>query len=111
MSIWIFDENRADFRPALPGEIEADPDALYIIQRGDVLIVREDGHERPMPERLDVAGVMFDRESFEGAYHLQLESLIPNETTIAAISELEAGKGKRFTSVDDLKADLHAGEL
>ena len=81
---WRYDENRADFRPALPGEIEADPDALYIVQRGDVLMVREDGHERPMPERMDVAGVMFDREQF------------------AAISELEAGKGKRFASVADL---------
>lgn len=65
MMQWRYDENRADFRPALPGEIEADPDALYIVQRGDVLMVREDGHERPMPERLDVAGVMFDREQFE----------------------------------------------
>ncbi len=55
MMQWRYDENRADFRPALPGEIEADPDALYIIQRGDVLMVREDGHERPMPERLEVA--------------------------------------------------------
>ena len=43
MNVWCFDEDRADFRPALPGEIEADPDALYIIQRGDVLMVREDG--------------------------------------------------------------------
>lgn len=25
---WRYDENRADFRPAAPGEIEADPDAL-----------------------------------------------------------------------------------
>ena len=66
---WRYDENRADFRPALPGEIEADPDALYIIQRGDVLMVREDGHERPMPERLEVAGVTFDREQFEGSAH------------------------------------------
>lgn len=66
---WRFDENRADFRPALSGEIEADPDALYIIQRGDVLMVREGGHEWPMPERLDVAGQMFDREQFEGSGH------------------------------------------
>ena len=66
---WRYDENRADFRPALPGEIEADPDALYIVQRGDVLTVREDGHERLMPERLDVAGQMFDREQFEGSAH------------------------------------------
>ena len=43
MNVWCFDEDRADFRPALPGEIEADPDAFYIIQRGDVLMVREDG--------------------------------------------------------------------
>ena len=103
MMLWRFDEDRADFRPALPGEIEADPDALYVIQRGDVLMVREDGRERPMPERLDVAGVMFDREQFA--------AVIPNETTITAISELEAGKGKRFASVAYLIADLHADEL
>ena len=60
MMQWRYDENRADFRPALPGEIEADPDALYIIQRGDVLMVREEGQERPMPERLEVAGVTFE---------------------------------------------------
>ena len=64
MMRWIFDTNRADFRPALPGEIEADPDALHIILRGDALMVREDGRERPMPERLGVAGVIFDREQF-----------------------------------------------
>lgn len=66
MMRWIFDANRADFRPALPGEIVADPDALHIIQRGDVLMVCEDGRERPMPEQMEVAGVMFDREQFEG---------------------------------------------
>ncbi|MBS1210275.1 MAG: hypothetical protein H6R19_2673 [Proteobacteria bacterium] len=71
MSIWIFDENRADFHPALSGEIEADPDALHIIQRGDALMVCEDGRERPMPERLDVAGVMFDRERFTNYWPLQ----------------------------------------
>ena len=71
---WRYDENRADFRPAAPGEIEADPDALYIIQRGDVLMVREDGHERPMPERLEVAGVTFDREQFEGTHPLSLRA-------------------------------------
>ncbi len=71
---WRFDENRADFRPAAPGEIEADPDALYIVQRGDVLMVREDGHERPMPERLEVAGVTFDREQFEGTHPLSLRA-------------------------------------
>jgi len=72
MMQWRFDENRADFRPALPGEIEADPCGLYVIQRGDVLMVREDGHERPMPERLEVAGLMFDREQFEAVRPLSL---------------------------------------
>lgn len=32
----------------------------------------------------------------------------PNATTRKAIAELEAGKGKRFASVDDLMADLDA---
>lgn len=97
---WRYDENRADFRPALPGEIEADPDALYIVQRGDVLMVREDGHERPMPERLDVAGVMFDREQFA--------AVIQNETTMR---EARTGNLKSFDSVGALMADLqHAPE-
>ena len=34
----------------------------------------------------------------------------PNATTRKAIAELEAGKGKRFGSVDELIADLHADE-
>lgn len=34
----------------------------------------------------------------------------PNATTREAIAELEAGKGRRFASVDDLMADLHAGD-
>jgi len=34
----------------------------------------------------------------------------PNATTRKAIAELEAGKGKRFASVDDLMADLHADD-
>ncbi len=65
MSVWKFDENRADFRPASLDEIEADPCGLYILWRGDEVMVREDGIEHPMPERLTVAGVPFDREQFE----------------------------------------------
>ena len=79
---WRYDENRADFRPALPGEIEADPNAIYIIQRGDVLTVSEDGHERPMPERLDVAGVMFDREQFWSFTPIGQFRELPDDNTV-----------------------------
>lgn len=74
MRIWTFDENRADFVMASPARMDADPDALYIIQRGGLLVVREGGHERPMPERLDVGGLTFDREQFEDAYPLPLRA-------------------------------------
>jgi hypothetical protein len=108
MSIWIFDENRADFRPALPGE--ADPDALHIIQRGDALMVYEDGRERPMPDQMEVAGVLFDREQFEDT-RPACPPLIPNDTTVAAMCEARADNLKSYDSVNDLIADLHAGEL
>ncbi len=39
---------------------------------------------------------------------LPFDVKVPNATTRKAIAELEAGKGKRFASVDDLMADLHA---
>jgi len=35
---------------------------------------------------------------------------VPNATTRKAIAELDTGKGKRFASVDDLMADLHADD-
>ena len=41
---------------------------------------------------------------------LPFEVKAPNATTRKAILELEAGKGKRFTSVDALMADLHADD-
>jgi hypothetical protein len=69
MRIWAFDENRADFVEASPERMNADPIGCYIIRRGDDVFVRESGQERPMPERLDVAGVMFDQEQFEGSGH------------------------------------------
>lgn len=40
---------------------------------------------------------------------LPFEVKAPNPTTRKAIAQLEAGKGKRFSTVDDLMADLHAG--
>ena len=39
---------------------------------------------------------------------LPFEIKVPNATTRKAMVELEAGKGKRFASVDALMADLHA---
>lgn len=38
------------------------------------------------------------------------EAKVPNAATRRAITELEAGKGKRCGNVDDLMADLHAGD-
>ena len=38
---------------------------------------------------------------------MPFEVQVPNATTRRAIAELEAGKGKRFASVDALVADLH----
>lgn len=39
---------------------------------------------------------------------LPFDVKVPNTITRKAIAELEAGKGKRFASVDDVMADLHA---
>jgi DNA-damage-inducible protein J len=41
---------------------------------------------------------------------LPFDVMVPNATTREAIAELEAGKGKKFASVDDLMADLHADD-
>jgi DNA-damage-inducible protein J len=41
---------------------------------------------------------------------LPFEVKVPNVATREAITELEAGKGKHFTSVDELMADLHADD-
>jgi len=35
---------------------------------------------------------------------------VPNAATREAISELKAGKGKRFENIEDLIADLHADD-
>lgn len=35
---------------------------------------------------------------------------VPNATTRKAIAQLETGKGKRFTNVDSLMADLREGD-
>jgi DNA-damage-inducible protein J len=41
---------------------------------------------------------------------LPFEVKAPNATTRKAIAELEAGKGKKFTSVEALMADLNADD-
>jgi DNA-damage-inducible protein J len=41
---------------------------------------------------------------------LPFEVKVPNATTRKAMAELEAGKGKRFLSVEALMADLHADD-
>jgi DNA-damage-inducible protein J len=39
---------------------------------------------------------------------LPFDVKVPNATTRKAIAELETGNGKRFVSIEDLMADLHA---
>jgi len=41
---------------------------------------------------------------------LPFEVKVPNATTRKAMAELEAGKGKRFASVEALMADLRADD-
>ena len=41
---------------------------------------------------------------------LPFDVKVPNATTRKAVADLEAGRGKRFTSVDDLMEDLHADD-
>ena len=43
-------------------------------------------------------------------HRLPFEVKVPSATTRKALAELEAGNGKRFSSVDDLMADLHADD-
>ncbi|MBL3598222.1 type II toxin-antitoxin system RelB/DinJ family antitoxin [Rhodovulum sulfidophilum] len=43
-------------------------------------------------------------------HRLPFDVKVPNATTQKAIAELEAGKGKKLASVDDLMADLHAND-
>jgi len=41
---------------------------------------------------------------------LPFEVKVPNSTTRRAMAELKAGKGKKFTSLEELFADLHADD-
>ncbi|OBS07911.1 type II toxin-antitoxin system RelB/DinJ family antitoxin [Acidihalobacter prosperus] len=48
--------------------------------------------------------------SFADERRMPFDVKAPNATTRKAIAELEAGKGKRFASVDDLMTKLHADD-
>ena len=54
----------------------------------------------------DAFRIMMTRIAREKA--LPFDPLVPNETTIAAMREARVGKLKRFDSVEELMADLHA---
>lgn len=54
----------------------------------------------------DVLRIVLRRVATDQAFSLELK--VPNAETRAAIAELEAGKGKRFDSVNALMADLNA---
>jgi DNA-damage-inducible protein J len=54
----------------------------------------------------DAFRLMLRRVAAEKA--LPFAPLVPNEETIAAIEELRAGKGKKFSSLDKLFEDIHA---
>ena len=43
-------------------------------------------------------------------HRLPFEVKVPNARTKKAMGQLEAGKGKQFTSVEELMADLHADD-
>jgi DNA-damage-inducible protein J len=43
-------------------------------------------------------------------HRLPFEVKVPNATTRKAVADLQAGKSKRFASVDALMADLHADD-
>ena len=56
----------------------------------------------------DAFRIMLTRIAREGA--LPFEPLVPNATTIEAMKEARQGRLKSFTSVNDLMADLNAGD-
>lgn len=55
----------------------------------------------------DAIRLLMLRVADEG--RLPFKVKVANATTRQAIDELEAGKGRRFANVDDLMADLNAG--
>ncbi|MBN1961417.1 MAG: type II toxin-antitoxin system RelB/DinJ family antitoxin [Deltaproteobacteria bacterium] len=56
----------------------------------------------------DAVRVMLTRVASEKA--LPFELRVPNTTTRTAIAELDSGKGKKFSNVDELMKDLHEND-
>lgn len=56
----------------------------------------------------DAVRLMLTRVAHEKA--LPFEPLTPNATTIAAMKEAREGKGRQFSTVADLMADLNADD-
>jgi DNA-damage-inducible protein J len=56
----------------------------------------------------DAVRIMLTRIAVEKA--LPFEVRVPNATTRKAMAELEAGKGKKFTSVEAMMAELNAND-
>lgn len=56
----------------------------------------------------DAVRLLLNRIAHDKA--LPFEPLIPNDATIAAMKEARAGKGRRFSSVGNLMADLNADD-
>ena len=56
----------------------------------------------------DALRILLRRIANDQAFPLELK--VPNAETRAAMAELDAGKGGRFTSIDALMADLHADD-
>jgi len=56
----------------------------------------------------DAMRILLRRIAADQAFPLELK--VPNAKTRAAIEELEAGQGQRFSSIEALMEDLHADD-
>lgn len=67
MIVWKFNENTTEFDRVLPAEIEADPDAAYVIREADGMLRLHAGGgvEIVRDETLTLAGVEFNQEQFD----------------------------------------------
>ena len=74
MIVWKFNEDTTEFDRVLPAEIEADPDAAYVIREADgtLRLHAGGGVEIVRDETLTLAGVEFNQEQFDPELNLQL---------------------------------------